>query len=215
MSKLSAAIVAVLVAAGAVVHGAATQRWAVFSPDPARTDRVHGLVVRYGDCEAGEIPQEMPQKERSTATSRRYESAGERFVALTSIISGIPGAVATHTPDVCYSGSGYATLRAPKRETVALPGGGTATYLVAVFERRRATSVERQRVRWAWTADGTWDAPDHARFRYMNVPELYKLYVVSPLPPGDADAVAEDDPAPVRAFVAAAFAQYGAAVAGR
>ena len=50
----------------------------------------------------------------------------------------------------------------------------------------RATSVERQRVRWAWTADGTWDAPDLARFRYVKEPELFKLYIVSPLPAGCA-----------------------------
>ena len=109
---------------------------------------------------------------------------------------------------------GYRTLRAPVRETVDLPNGGRATYFVADFERRRATSVERQRVRWAWTADGTWDAPDLARFRYVKEPELFKLYIVSPLPAGDADWAPAEDPAPVRAFVAAAFAQYAAA-AGR
>jgi hypothetical protein len=211
MKTLPILVVGGLIAAGAVVHGAVTQRWAVFAPDPARTERMHGLVVEYADTKAADVPNDVPLKERSVATSRRYESAAHGFVAATSIISGIPGAVATHTPDVCYSGNGYRTLREPTRQTVDLPNGGRATYLVADFERRRATAVERQRVRWAWTADGTWAAPDRARFVYMNEPELFKLYVVTPLPVGD-DLPPADDPAPVRAFVAAAFAQYAEAV---
>jgi hypothetical protein len=214
VKKLPFLVVIGSIAAGAVVHGAVTQRWSVFSPDAARTERMHALVVRYPGFESSEVPHDVPLKERSTATSRRYEAAADNMLVVTSMISGIPGAVATHTPDVCYSGSGYTTLRGPKRETVALPGGRSATFLVADFERRRAASVERQRVRWAWTADGTWDAPDYARFHYMNVPELFKLYVVTPLPVGDAESAPADDPPPVKAFVAAAFAQYAAAMNG-
>ena len=51
----------------------------------------------------------MPLKERSIATRRRYTSPARNYLAMTSIISGIPGAVSTHTPDVCYRGSGYRT----------------------------------------------------------------------------------------------------------
>jgi hypothetical protein len=208
MKKLPFLIVAVLIAAGAVVHGAVTQRWAVFTPDSARTERMHALVVQFSDCQTTDVPHDVPLKERSIATSRRYESASGNFIAFTSIISGIPGAVATHTPDVCYSGNGYRTLRAPTRETVVLPDGSRATYFVADFERRRATSVERQRVRWTWTVDGTWDAPDRARFHYMSQPELFKLYIVSPLPVDEVETIPAEDPAPVRAFVIAALAQF-------
>src|SRR2546423_14406725 len=101
MKTLPFLVVLALVAAGAAVHGAVTQRWAVFTPDPARTERMHALVVRFADCESADVPHDVPLKERSAATSRRYESAAPNFVVVTSIISGIPGAVATHTPDVC------------------------------------------------------------------------------------------------------------------
>jgi hypothetical protein len=199
-----------LVAAGAVVHGATTRRWDLFAPEPGRADRMHAYAVRLGDFQVEEIPNDLPVKERSVATSRRYESASRGASAAISLISGPPGAVATHTPDVCYPSSGYQTVREPARQTIELPGGGTAEYYVAEFARTRATETERVRVRWAWSADGTWVAPDGARFAFLQAPELYKLYVVTP-----ADDAGGEDPPAVRQFVAAAFAQYADQFAGR
>jgi hypothetical protein len=199
---------AALIALGAAVHGSVTQRWTAFTPDPARAERGHALAVRFADCTAEVIDHDLPVKERSTATSRRYSSAEHGFTAATSLISGLPGAVATHTPDVCYSGNGYRCLRGPLKETLDLPGGGTAQYWVADFERTRSTGVDRQRVRWAWTTDGIWTATDRPRFAYARESELFKLYVVTEIPDGGGA-----DPTAVRSFAAAAFAQYASAVA--
>jgi hypothetical protein len=197
-----------LIAAGAAVHGSVTQRWSAFTPDAARAEQTHAVVVHYSDCISQVIEHDLPVKERSIATSRRYSSTEHGFSASTSLISGLPGAVATHTPDVCYSGNGYKCLRGPLKETLDLPGGGTAQFWVADFERTRSTGLDRQRVRWAWTTDGMWKAADRARFEYARESELYKLYVVTEIPEnGGADAE------PVRSFAAAVFAQYASAVA--
>lgn len=208
MNRILVIVAAGLIVVGAVVHGAATQRWSMFTPDPVRTERMHSLVIQHADCVMSEIPHDVPLKERSTATSRRYESAEGGFVAVTSIISGIPGAVATHTPDVCYTGNGYVIIRGPKRESVTLPNGEVATYFVADFERRRASSVERQRVRWTWTTGERWDAPDRARFAYMSAPELYKLYIVSGLPESSNEALPAGDTPAEQAFITATFQQF-------
>ncbi len=203
----------VLLAAGAWVHGAATHRWEAFAP-PSRADQFHAYVVQLGDYQMEEIPNEIPLKEKSVGTTRKYYSPSRNQVVITSFISGPPGAVSTHTPDVCYPSSGYKTVREPVRETIDLPGGGKASYYVAEFEKRTATRTERQRVRWAWSADGTWDAPDRARFAYLRAPELFKLYVVTPAADGDSGGAVGDPPA-VRQFVAVAFAQYAGLFAGR
>jgi len=101
----------------------------------------------------------------------------------------------------------------PKKETMELPGGRVATYYVADFEKKTATKVDRARVRWAWTTDGTWIAPDNPRWQFARqlatVPVLYKVYVVTPLPDEAEDRPADD--ATTTAFVAACWTQYAAA----
>lgn len=196
-----------LVIAGAVVHASTTHRWTATQPDPTRAAAVHALVLNLGERTVMEVPSEMPIKERSTCTTRQYSPA-VGIPVVVSITSGPPGAVSTHTPDVCYPAGGYKTVKAPKKDTLDLPGGGTATVLVAEFEKTTASGrTDRQRVRWAWTADGRWDVPNTPRFAYVRAPELFKLYVVTPVPPDAAD---RPDPPAVRAAVAAAFGQYAA-----
>jgi hypothetical protein len=207
-------VVAVLIVGGALVNGAVTQRWAVFAPDQAQTDRLHALEVRFQDWQPTVVPMDMPVNERSTATARSYQSASTGQTGIVTIISGIPGSVSTHTPDVCYVGSGYKCLRGPKKETLELPGGAATVY-VADFAKKTATKAERVRIRWAWSTDGVWVAPDNPRWQFAkqlnSVPVLYKLYVATPLPEPDGDEkVHEDDPL-TKAFVAAAWAQFAAA----
>ena len=124
MKPLAYLAVLALVVGGALVNGAVTQRWSVFTPDEELTERLHALEVRFEGWHPSQVPTEMPLNERSTATSRRYASGDKNpRVAVVSFISGIPGSVATHTPDVCYPGSGYKVLRGMRKENFALPDG--------------------------------------------------------------------------------------------
>jgi hypothetical protein len=202
-----------LVVCGALVHGAVTQRWHVFESHTELTKRLHDQEIHFQDWQPTEVPTEMPVNERSTATSRRYDSAGAKRTAVVSLISGIPGSVATHTPDVCYPGSGYKTLRGPRREDITAPDGRTSgTAYVADFEKRTQTKIDRVRVRWAWTTDGTWVAPDNPRWQFagqLRAPTLYKVYIATPLPETSEDDAAEDALS-TKAFVAATWAQYSA-----
>jgi hypothetical protein len=212
MKPLTYICVLALVVCGALVHGAVTQRWNVFDSKAELTARLHGLEVRFEDWQSSEIPTEMPLNERSTATSWRYASASGR-VAMISFISGIPGSVATHTPDVCYPGSGYKVLRGTRKEKIELPGGQTGEVYVADFEKKTQTKLDRVRVRWAWTTDGAWVAPDNPRWQFasqLRAPVIYKVYVATPLPDTEGAEKADDD-AITKAFMAATWAQYSAA----
>ena len=198
-----------LVAAGAFVHGATVHRWSMLAPPVSRSEALHDRVLKLGALSQEDVPSELPIKERSRVTCRRYNFSGDVGVVVASITSGPTGAVSTHTPDVCYPGSGYKTIKAPKKETIHLPGGGTATYMMAVYEKKSSTSVDRQRIRWAWSIDGQWDVPAAPRWHvpYLRANELYKLYVVTPEAARDDEKI-EGDSAPVRAVVADVFAQY-------
>jgi hypothetical protein len=208
-------VVALLIVGAAIVNGAVTQRWSVFAPNPAQTERLHALEVRFNDWKPEPVDTEMPTNERSIATAHRYTSPATGHSCVVTIISGIPGSVSTHTPDVCYVSSGYRCLRGPRKETVELPDGGTAAFYVADFEKKSATKADRVRVRWAWSTDGNWVAPDSPRWNFAKqlnaVPVLYKLYIATPLADGDGeDRAPEDDPR-TKAFVATAWAQFSAA----
>jgi hypothetical protein len=209
MPRIGLFLCLLLLLAGAAVHGAATRRWDAVAPPELKADRMHAFTVRVGDYEPTPMESDLPVKERSLFTTHRYDSAASGQTMVVSLTSGIPGAVATHTPDVCYVGSGYKLVRGPTRRTLELPGGGTAHYFFADVEKTTATGTDRQRVRWAWSADGTWDAPDRPRLTYIRAGELFKLYVVTRLP----ENAPADDPDAVAAFTAAAFAQYGREIA--
>ena len=82
---------------------------------------------------------------------------------------------------------------------------------------RVPTSIDRQRIRWAWSADGEWDVPSTARLHlpYLRSSELYKMYIVTP-DLSRNDERTETDSAPIRTIVADVFAQYaGSLQAGR
>jgi hypothetical protein len=215
MKRSSFIIVVVVIAGSALVHGAITQRWDVFAPNPERTNRLHSLEVRFEDWQPTEVPTEMPTYERSIATARRYVSTSSQQSAVVTIISGIPGSVSTHTPDVCYIGSGYKCLRGPRKDTLDLPGGARVEFYVADFEKKTSTKMERVRIRWAWTTNGDWIAPENPRWQFAkrlnDVPELFKLYVATPLPEVNGEERAPEDDPPTQAFVAAAWAQFSAA----
>jgi hypothetical protein len=208
MAKLI--LVVGLIMAGAVVHGGVTQRWSDFAVDASRAERMHAHVVPFAESISEKIENEVSTLERSIATSRRYASPTREFAAATSIISGVPGAVATHTPDVCYVASGYTMKGSPVRKSITLPDGTTAAYLVCDFDKATATSAERVRVRWTWTVNGTWDVPNRPRLAYMGERELFKLYVVTALPP---DETPGDDRPVVSEFFAATLMTYSEALA--
>jgi hypothetical protein len=193
----------VVLAVGGVVHGMWTHRWSSSAAGEAGTDLLAATEEPVVGWRAGPA---VAVNERDVAkgtkvTSRQFvQEAGGRK-AVVSVTCGVPGVVAAHTPDVCFLGSGYKLKSPPSRQTLPLPGGGDVTFYVADFEKTTASGTEAVRCRWAWTADGTWHAPDYPRLFFARsqarLPVLYKLYVVHSL--GDEDLTKTD---PYRTFAA-------------
>lgn len=205
-----------LITAGAVVHGAITHRWGSLGTSESKAAALHELVLPLSEYRSEEVPSEIEVKEKSTVTCRRYISTVRGIGGVVSVTTGPPGAVSTHTPDVCYPSSGYKTIAPPKRETLELPTGETVSYYVAVFEKKSATRTDRHRVRWSWATptSKTWSAPENPRFDFFREVELYKLYVVTPALDFEAGREPSETPA-VTEFVTATFTQYVAQLAGR
>src|SRR5262245_3221859 len=106
MARFGTPLCLALLLAGAAVHGATTRPWEPVAPARPKADRLHTQTLRVGDYEPAVNESDMPVKERSVVTCRRYDSGTQGLTMVVSLTSGIPGAVATHTPDVCYVGSG-------------------------------------------------------------------------------------------------------------
>jgi len=215
MKPRTLVVCAILMIAGALVNGAVTRRWDFAGTNPEVTNRLHTLAVRFDDWQAKEADTDMPKSERAIATARRYMSPRTGHSAAVTLFSGVPGAVATHTPDVCYPGSGYRLVRGPLKETTTLAGGETVEFYIADFEKKKEAHVDRARVRWAWATKNRWIAPDNPRWQFARdltaAPEVYKLYIVTTTPEGDGDTKPEDDGI-TNAFVRSAWEQYTAAL---
>ncbi|HKB02144.1 MAG TPA: hypothetical protein VKD90_07990 [Gemmataceae bacterium] len=192
-----------LLVAGGAVHGMWTHRWSGTAVQDAGVDLLAGLNDPVGDWALGPaVPvaeRDIPKGTRATSRQFANEKLGKRLVV--SVTSGVPGVVAAHTPDVCFLGSGYKLKNPPFKQTIPTAGGGSVTFYVADFEKTTASGTEAVRCRWAWTADGTWHAPDYPRLFFArsqaSLPVLYKLYVVHPI--GDEDLTKSD---PYRNFAA-------------
>lgn len=175
----------IVLVAGGVVHGMWTHRWAEKDPSEGGVDLLAKLDDSVGEWRPGAFfdidAKNIPEKTKFVSRSFAHERSNRTSVV--SVCSGVPGIVAAHTPDVCYLGSGYKLKSAVTKETVNVPGGGTASFYVADFQKTTATASDIVRVRWAWSADGKWEAPDYPRLYYarrqLQLPVLYKLYIVN------------------------------------
>jgi hypothetical protein len=189
-----------------------THRWSGDTARDAGVDLLAGLEAPLGDWQPGPaVPvaeRDIPKGTRATSRQFANEKANKRAVA--SVTCGVPGVVAAHTPDVCFLGSGYKLKNPPSKQTIPLAGGGSVTFCVADFEKTTAAGTEAVRCRWAWTADGTWHAPDYPRLFFarsqVNLPVLYKLYVVHPI--GDEDLTKNDPYRTLAADLASALGRH-------
>jgi hypothetical protein len=204
-------VVALLVAGG-VVHGMWTHRWDDTMGENAGVDLLAKLDGPLGDWQPGPASavdaRDIPKGAWASARPFVNQKANKRAVA--SVTAGVPGVVAAHTPDVCFLGSGYKLKNPPSKQTLPMPGGGSAEFYVADFEKTSASGTEAVRCRWTWTADGTWHAPDYPRLFFaksqVKMPVLYKLYVVHPI--GDEDLTKNDPYRTLAADLAASLGRH-------
>jgi len=200
----------VLLLVGGAVHGMWTHRWTGAATRDAGVDLLAKVEAPVGGWVPGPAAavseRDIPKGTRGTARQFTNEKTGKKIVV--SVTSGVPGVVAAHTPDVCFLGSGYKLKNPPSRQTLPSPDGGSVGFYVADFEKTTATGSDAVRVRWAWTGDGKWHAPDYPRLFFaksqISLPVLYKLYIVHSL--ADEDLTKTD---PYRTFAADLAAALG------
>jgi hypothetical protein len=189
-----AGAVALVVASG-WVDGTWSNRWSRPRAMGAAVAGLERLPLELGPW----VGQRETLDARQAETAELAGSALRKYVnretgesAQVLLVCGHPGAIAVHTPDVCYKGAGYSPNGPIGRHERPAGPAGPAVFNVADMTRTEAGGAARLRIYWAWSDGGAWQAPRQPRLTFARRPVLYKLYVIRPTSsnPGPHD----DDP---------------------
>jgi hypothetical protein len=173
------AAVALIVTAG-LVHGAWTNRWGASPALLELAGRLQTLPKVLGDWTSvdREIgPAELAMTGAVGHISRRYTNRAKGVSLDVLLLTGLPGNIASHTPDACYPGAGYA-LGEPEGFTCKYgPEEKTAQFRTAIAAKA-GPSPSTLRVYWSWNGAKGWSAPEDARWTFSAERRLTKLYLV-------------------------------------
>ena len=185
-----------LVLATAIVQGFWSDRWTDAAADSLHFKRrIDSLPLTLGDWEGKDLeadPREIRASGAVGHLSRVYRNrvTGEQVSLF--LICGHMRDVSVHTPDRCYPAAGFDQLSAPERFTIGTSAGPVETF-TTTFRQEAAEGIVTQRVFWTWGLDDKWEAPENPRVYYGGVRALYKMYLISSVPPG-VQQEAEDSP---------------------
>jgi hypothetical protein len=170
----------VIVISAGLVHGKLTSRWRLSSALADVTTRLPQVPMQIGNWTSVEVPIGARELKGAGAfgwLSRRYAESGTGVAASVMLLVGLPGDIATHTPDVCYPGAGY-TLGGSEEMVLRYGTPERTVKLRTAIARKEGPSPSVLRIYWAWNDRTGWSAPDDARWTYATAPALCKLYVV-------------------------------------
>ena len=185
-----AAIAVVLIVFTSIVQGLWTDRFAPTMSEElnAFATAMKSIPNQIGDWDSQEGNAEMDPMEREAAgavgdLSRKYRNPNTQEEVSVYMICGASRNVAIHTPDACYTGSGFEMEGNIESFPIEFEDS-TAEFHTAVFLKADTSGgdVQRLRVFWAWNADGTWESPKFPRMKYGGRTPLNKIYFIAPSP---------------------------------
>jgi hypothetical protein len=170
-----------VVATGAV-HGLWTDRWGLAEEPASATARLEQIALSLPDWEGQAANTDKITLDGAAAClHRRYVHSRTGKEVTVFLVCGRPGPVSIHTPDVCYTGSGYTILSQTRYAPTLGPVAPAAEFHTAQFRQKRAADQTYLRIFWAWSATGDWSAPNDPRFAFARYPVLYKVYLIREL----------------------------------
>jgi hypothetical protein len=164
-----------------IVHGYWTDRWTTPMEVEQAAQCLNDIPLELGEWE-GEALEVKPGDAGAGVAGcirRRYVHRQTGAVISLFLVSGRPGPVSIHTPDVCYGASGFLVNNRSRYES----GSGDSMWK-ADATRTSATEETRLRLYWGWGDGSSWTAADDPRVQFACRPLLYKLYVVRELSGG-------------------------------
>ncbi len=196
MTRTLAFLTAVaLIGVSGAAAGLWTHRWVPSRSLQEAAARLHEVPLKLEDWDGteGTLDERMiAQADLAGYIARKYTNRRSGAVVSVLIVCGRSGPVCVHTPDVCYTNSGYEqTATRPHR--TAVTGAPPADFSVLDFRRTNVAVPSQMRLYLAWGRKEGWSAPKQPRFTFAREPVLYKMYVLREAPRQPEGA--EPDPA--------------------
>ena len=184
-----AAAIAVVIGS-AVVNGSWTGRWKTSdrtSQAVARLELLPRTIAGTWESKPIGISDRALKVARIDGyIARRYEDHRTGAAVTVLAVCGQPGPIAVHTPDVCFTSTGYEKLsQNPVRFTFGDHSEQAADFTWGIFRRPDAPTEQQLNVYWAWSADGNWQSPANPRLHFAGEPFLYKVYVLADSSPNE------------------------------
>jgi hypothetical protein len=175
----------VLLIFSGMVHGLWTDRWTDRADLTAAAENLESLPMTLDDWQGENFSEPTEKAGLAGALARRYVHRTTGQVVSIYLGCGRPGPVSVHTPEVCYSGSGF-QVESPVAFTLPtgpdMPRGELWT---ARFVKERPDGRSNLRLFWGWCAGGEWKIAENPRRSFAGERLLYKLYVVREVTGGD------------------------------
>jgi len=190
-------VAAVLIVGTGILQGLWSDRWSDSTVDSRhQAERIARLPLKLGEWQGEDIAATEREIKASGAVghlSRIYRNqlTGEQVSLF--LICGHMRHVSVHTPDRCYPANGFEQQGEPQRFTIATSAGPIETF-TTTFRQEEATGIHRQRVFWTWGYEDHWQAPENPRVSFAGVRAMYKMYLISAVPP-TGEQSAEESPA--------------------
>jgi hypothetical protein len=172
-----------LILAGGYAHGLWTGRWSNshdVADDAVRLSHVPETVGtwRGEPLKLEDEAEVMKAAQIDSYVYRKYVDTVNGSVVTMLLVCGRPGPIAVHTPDICFTGSGFTLKADPVKiservEAIASP----VEFWMGDFQKATASDVQALRVYWSWSTGEGWRAPDNPRWHFAGKPILYKMYV--------------------------------------
>jgi len=197
MRLLAAAVVGVAVLSSGLVQGLWAGRWGNSRAVEQAVARLPEVPLAIGGVWDGE-GKEIGEREQAIAEirgylSRRYVNRRTGAVVSLLLVSGRPGPISVHPPDVCYRGAGYDQVGATSHYVVPSGPAEGADFQVLHFRKQDVTAPGQLRIFLAWGSEGRWSAPANPRWAFARKPYLHKIYLVREV--ARPDEPVEQDPA--------------------
>jgi hypothetical protein len=192
-NKLIPSIMALVIILGAgYVHGITSFRWTAESAlkvAEANLSKIPleieagvdgaGNKIYWKGLESKLDERQMKIGQIRASVSRRYTNSQTGQSVTILLLTGRPGPMSVHTPEVCYAGSGYTKQTERKLETIPNSGGSPANFWSLRVGKEDPLQPGELNILYGWFAKSKWTAPEtDARFSFAEFPVLYKLYTV-------------------------------------